>query len=141
MSIIWNFELLLPWKFILWFFYIMILHSLVGQHQLFRGAYCFYRHYICPKHLYPSTSTHCIIIQKTFGSTSGSSRRMLLILKQRKVSLAWLQALVIDRDYYALVIIGTLTCLVLPGKKLGCISYRSFMCYQHYITANHLLFS
>lgn len=117
-------------------FCIMILHSLVGQHQYFWKAYSFYLQCIYPKRLYPSTSTHHIIIQKTGGRTSSSSRRMLLILKQCKVSLAWLCALVIDGDYYALLDPGTSTSLVLPGKHLGCISYCSFLCYKQYITAN-----
>jgi len=138
MTIIWNFKLLLQWKFVPWFFCIMILHSLIGQHQHFRGVYCYYLQYICLKHLYPSTSALHIIIQKTGGTTSGRSKRVLLILKQCEVSLASLRAPVIDRDYYALLITGTSTYLLLPGKHLGCISYCSFMCY---ITANHFLFS
>jgi hypothetical protein len=119
-------------------FCIMILHSLVGQHQYFLKAYSFYLQCIYPKRLYPSTSTHHIVIQKTGGSTSSGSRRMLLILKQCKVSLAWLCALVIDGDYCALLNTGTSASLVLPGKHLGCISYCSFLCYKQYITANHL---
>jgi len=67
-----KFQHLLQWKFILWFFCIIVLHSVVGQHQHFKGAYCFYHQYICPKHLYPSTSAHHVIIQKTGGSISGS---------------------------------------------------------------------